>query len=137
MDFGVIISLLPYIMQGIDLARSINAQKVGGTKVIDIVQGELPAVLSLFSNIGKSLFPSLPPQSQIAAAAVMLDTATTSKIQSQLNGLGMHPPLVVDGSYGRLTKGAVAAFQMANPPLVADGWAGVETRKVLDAKTVS
>lgn len=134
MDWTKLLGLLPYIMQGIDLARSINSQKTAGTKVVDIVRGQLPAAFDLFSNIGKTLFPELPHASQVAAAAVVLDTETTKRIQNQMNKLGVMPVLVVDGVYGNATKASVKAFQTANPPLVADGWAGAETQKVLDAK---
>lgn len=134
MDFSALIGLLPYVLQGIDLARQINNEKTSGTKVIDIVRNDLPAVFDLFSHVGQTLFPSLPQQSQVAAAAVVLDTETTKKIQGQLNTLGASPALVVDGIYGNATKAAVSAFQKANPPLVVDGWAGAATQKVLDAK---
>jgi len=131
MDFSAILGLLPYIMQGIDLARQINTQKTSGTKIIDIVRNDLPPVFDLFKGIGSTLFPELSQQSQVAAAAVVLDVNTTKKIQNQLNALGVNPVLVVDGIYGNATKAAVSAFQKANPPLVVDGWAGAATQAVL------
>lgn len=134
MDFSAILGLLPYIMQGIQLAQTINQQKTDGTKIMDIVKGELPQVLDLFTGVGKTLFPNLTQASQVAAATVVLDPTTTKKVQGQLNKLGA--TLTVDGSYGPLTKAAVSAFQSANPPLVADGWAGKLTQAALDAKTV-
>lgn len=136
MNWTALIGLLPYIMQGVELAQQINAQKTGGAKVIDIVKNQVPAVLDLFQNIGKTLFPNLPAASQVAAAAVVLDMDTTKRVQNQMNKMGLNPPLVVDGHYGEKTKASVRAFQAANPPLVVDGWAGAETQKVLNAKAV-
>jgi lysozyme len=135
MEWTAILKLLPYVVQGIDLARKINADKTGGSKVIDIVRTELPDALDLFRGVGQTLFPELTtPSEQVAAAAVVLDTGTTKKVQGQLNKLGAAPQLTVDGSYGAKTKAAVMAFQKANPPLAADGWAGAETQKVLNSK---
>lgn len=131
MNFTALIGLLPYILQGIDLARSINNQKTGGAKVIDIVQGNLPQVLDLFSGVGKTLFPELSHPAQVAAAAVVLDPDMTKNIQTKLNSLGLNPPLNVDGVYGAKTKASVAAFQQAHPPLVVDGWAGAATQAVM------
>lgn len=136
MDIGAILGLLPYIMQGINLAQSINNQKVSGEKVVTIVQSNLPQVFDLFKGIGQTLFPELPQSSQVAAAAVVLDHNTATKVQSQLNKLGANPQLVADGVYGKMTKAAVLAFQQANPPLVADGWAGAATQAALNAKAV-
>lgn len=135
MDFSSILKLLPFIMQGISLAQQINNQKTSGTKVVEIVQGNLPDVFDLFAGVGKTLFPELPQPSQVAAAAVVLDTDTARHVQGQLNKLGVNPALDVDGVYGQKTKTAVAAFQRANPPLVVDGWAGAETQKVLNSKS--
>lgn len=131
MNFNTILGLLPYILQGIDLARSINNQAHSGTKPIELVKNNLPQVFDLFDNVGKTLFPGLPAESQIAAAAVVLDPETTKRIQSAINAKGWTPALVVDGIYGQMTKAAVSAFQKANPPLVVDGWAGPATQAVL------
>jgi lysozyme family protein len=50
----------------------------------------------------------------------------TKLLQGELNKLGADPQLVVDGSYGRATRRAVAAFQAAHG-LEPDGLAGVRT----------
>lgn len=134
MDFSSILNLLPYIIQGIDLARDINNQKTSGAAVVDLVRNNLPAVFDLFSGVGKQLFPELSQQSQVAAAAVVLDAQTTKRVQTQMNKLGVQPPLDVDGVYGQKTKSAVSAFQKSEGGLVVDGWAGPLTRKALDAK---
>lgn len=129
MNFSALLNLLPLIMQGVDLARSINNQRTDGAQVIDIVRSSLPTVFNLFTSVGQTLFPELPAQSQVGAASVVLDTERTKRIQTALNAKGA--ALVVDGRYGSATKAAVSAFQRANPPLVVDGWAGVATQKVL------
>jgi peptidoglycan hydrolase-like protein with peptidoglycan-binding domain len=51
---------------------------------------------------------------------------STGWLQEQLNALGADPPLLVDGSYGRATRRAVAAFQ-AKRKLAIDGLAGPQT----------
>jgi lysozyme family protein len=50
----------------------------------------------------------------------------TQWLQAALNTLGSRPSLLVDGSYGRLTKAAVRAFQ-ASHGLDVDGLAGPKT----------
>jgi hypothetical protein len=52
-------------------------------------------------------------------------------IQESLNKLGEH--LDVDGEKGSETDAAVERFQAANG-LVADGWVGVETGAMINAK---
>jgi len=56
----------------------------------------------------------------------------TGWIQERLNVLGADPPLVVDGSYGRITKRAIAAFQK-NRGLTPDGLVGPLTMAALRA----
>lgn len=47
-------------------------------------------------------------------------------LQTRLAELGFDPG-PVDGSYGSLTKAAVAAFQESHGDLTVDGWAGPAT----------
>jgi peptidoglycan hydrolase-like protein with peptidoglycan-binding domain len=54
----------------------------------------------------------------------------TEWLQAALNRLGADPPLAVDGSYGRHTRRAVAAFQSAHG-LKPDGIAGPLTTAAL------
>lgn len=51
---------------------------------------------------------------------------TARALQTALNALGADPPITVDGSYGRETRRAVAAFQKAHG-LTTDGIAGPAT----------
>ncbi len=69
----------------------------------------------------------IPPQ---AAPTGLHDAAA---LQAALNKLGADPQLVVDGSFGRMTRRAVMAFQTANH-LAVDGLAGDETWKTINAK---
>ncbi len=68
-------------------------------------------------------------------AALILATPDGLKdaawVQTRLNALGADPQLVVDGSYGRATRRAVAAFQAAHR-LAPDGLAGPLTIAALN-----
>ncbi len=135
MNWTTILQLLPVLLQAVQVAKNIGADRTSGSglSVTDTIQKEAPAVVSIFQQIGQTLFPNLSTVQQPAAAAVVLDIDTTKKIQSALNSKGAAPQLAVDGLYGNLTKAAVSAFQTKNPPLVVDGWAGTQTQKVLFA----
>jgi lysozyme family protein len=58
------------------------------------------------------------------------DLGTVKWLQEALNRLGADPPLVVDGSYGRMTRRAVTVFQVAHG-LEQDGIAGPVTLATL------
>lgn len=55
-----------------------------------------------------------------------------ARVQQALNALG-YGPLLVDGSYGKITRAAVFDFQRAHPPLAVDGVAGPQTWAALEA----
>lgn len=57
---------------------------------------------------------------------------SAAAIQAGLNKLGMKPPLVVDSSYGRMTRLAVSVFQRVHH-LDVDGICGPQTRMALAA----
>jgi lysozyme family protein len=57
----------------------------------------------------------------------------TAWLQAELNRHGASPPLVVDGSYGRNTRRAVAAFQ-AQAHIGVDGLFGPETEAALQGQ---
>lgn len=57
---------------------------------------------------------------------------SAADIQKALNDLGMQPPLVVDDSYGKITRMAVRSFQRA-AHLEADGICGPSTTKALQS----
>lgn len=71
--------------------------------------------------------PSIVP----APVPVGLHDATT--LQTDLNKLGADPQLTVDGSFGRMTRRAVMAFQ-TQAGLAVDGLAGPATWAAIDAK---
>jgi lysozyme family protein len=59
---------------------------------------------------------------------------SAADIQRALNTLGMNPPLLVDGSYGRTTRLAMKAFQQAyGHGLAVDGLAGPQTFQALQS----
>ena len=69
-------------------------------------------------------FPSSSSAPMPQAAPVALKDARA--LQIALNTLGTNPPLIVDDSYGRMTRRAVTNFQQAHG-LAVDGIAGAET----------
>ena len=68
-----------------------------------------------------SIIPAPPPQGVHDAGA----------LQAALNKLGASPPLVVDDSFGRMTRRAVEAFQGSHG-LTEDGLAGPQTWAKID-----
>lgn len=134
MDWGALIGLLPTVLQAVQVAENIMADRKAGSglSVADTISKEAPNVVSIFQQIGASLFPSVPPAQQTAAAATALSVGTVQAIQSALNAkmAAGSTPLVVDGVYGAKTKAAVLAFQTANG-LKADQWAGALTQAAL------
>ena len=60
--------------------------------------------------------------------------SATTVLQAALNRLGAEPPVTIDGSYGRETRRAVAAFQKSHG-LTPDGIAGPLTRDLIDKLT--
>jgi lysozyme family protein len=83
-------------------------------------------------------FPSSSSAPMPQAAPVALKDARA--LQAALNTLGANPQLVVDDSYGRMTRRAVSSFQTAHG-LAVDGIAGAETwlsiNKALRDKTAA
>lgn len=68
--------------------------------------------------------------------------AAIEELQQHLNRHGAAPPLVVDGIFGKLTKGAVTSFQATNSdadgkPLDADGIVGPLTWRALQKSAPS
>jgi peptidoglycan hydrolase-like protein with peptidoglycan-binding domain len=58
------------------------------------------------------------------------DDAQTRSLQEALNKSGADPQLAVDGSFGRLTRAALMAFQAAHA-LPPDGFATADTMATL------
>lgn len=91
-------------------------------EIIDMV----PRVISFIDEVRALLAkiaPELLPGGEVRTPAVTYDVRW---LQASLNGI-LGIALEVDGDYGPLTKSAVAEFQRRNPPLVVDGWAGIQT----------
>ena len=102
---------------------------VWNSEAVDSQLGVIPIMFRMV-EIRPSLtlpiaFPSATtPLMPIQAAPIGLRNAKT--LQIELNKLGADPQLVVDDSYGRETRRAVAAFQQAHG-LEVDGIAGNAT----------
>jgi lysozyme family protein len=75
--------------------------------------------------------PEPPRPVPVGLGGHALDTAA---LQDALNRLGVDPALIVDGSYGRHTRRAVAAFQAAHG-LAPDGIAGPLTVAEIQSKS--
>jgi lysozyme family protein len=74
-----------------------------------------------------------PPAPPMPAPVGLHDAAA---LQATLNKLGVDPPLVVDGSYGRRTRTAVEAFQ-TKAGITADGLAGPQTWAAIEKATAA
>jgi peptidoglycan hydrolase-like protein with peptidoglycan-binding domain len=134
MNFMALLSLLPTILQAVELAQEITRdvkQNKSLENVVKITQEKGPQVADIFKQIGSTLFPNLGQTQQVAAAAVTLDHENVKRIQMQLNVLGAK--LDADGYYGKLTKAAVVKFQGENG-LTTDGWVGPLTQAKLNEK---
>jgi lysozyme family protein len=97
----------------------------------------VPSLQSLASEGGPQVSPpEVPPPANVPAAVGGEPAGgdVTEWLQTALNKLGADPPLVVDGSYGRHTRRAVAAFQTAHE-LIPDGLAGPLTLAALHKLT--
>lgn len=134
MNWAALLGLLPTLLQAVQVAQSIQNDRkaASGLSVADTINKEAPAVISIFQQVGQTLFPNVPAAQQTTAAATALAPDTVKAIQSALNGrmAAGAVQLAVDGHYGPKTKAAVLAFQQANS-LTADEWAGPLTQKAL------
>jgi Putative peptidoglycan binding domain len=107
---------------GMGLKIVANREKIAAVwgelvPAIEAVRKNYPKVKELFDDLGlKTPTPKQEPES-----------FSVEWLQESLNKVD-NAGLVVDGDYGEATRGAVAEYQRAHPPLVIDGWAGVATQ---------
>jgi hypothetical protein len=126
---------LPLLMRIMQILPQIQDAMKSGTSIFTLLSKFAPDLIGILTGIGGSLFPELPAPSQAQAGGLMMDPVKVRLIQGQINTLGLAtPPLVVDGSYGQLTKAAVTAFQIAHNVVPADGWAGDVTTAALQTE---
>lgn len=124
------LKLIPIIFQIIGLIGPIRDALRSGESVWEVLKTKGPGIIQFIADIGKSLFPGLKPEDQVQAGALIaVDQDSVKLIQTALNKL-LGAGLIVDGSYGKLTKAAVEKFQKANG-LEVDGWAGKLTWAVM------
>lgn len=136
----------PYLWSGTNVYSSgkFISDGVFDASVKDSQLGTIPVMLALV-ELDKSLdlpgwpaaspWPSMPipsphPASPSAEDTVWLQESLNTLLQGKID-----TPLLDDGSYGRLTAGAVRVFQQEHG-LTADGIAGPETRKAIEAALV-
>lgn len=124
------IKFIPMIFQLMQVIGPIREAIRSGTSVLDVLKTQGPELIDLVQSVGKDLFSNLPAADAVQAGALRIDPETVKRIQTSLNRLGAK--LVVDGSYGALTKAVVTKFQFENG-LEVDGWAGKLTSTALDA----
>jgi hypothetical protein len=126
---------LPLLMRIMQILPQIQDAMKSGTSIFTLLSKFAPDLIGILTGIGGSLFPELPAPSQAQAGGLMMDPVKVRLIQGQINTLGLATPLlVVDGSYGQLTKAAVTAFQIAHNVTPADGWAGDVTTAALQTE---
>jgi lysozyme family protein len=92
------------------------------------------AMLQISPSLGAILADAAPPIAppHVLPLPVPVGLQDAAWIQAALNELGADPQLVVDGSYGRMTRAAVAVFQRAHG-LTPDGLAGPKTIPEIEA----
>lgn len=98
--------------------------KWGGILVLATVLGSMVGFPLSVEAAGLTGCPTLKPG---------MSGPCVATLQRYLNDAGAaKPPLVVDSSYGELTKHAVTNWQMSHhPPLAVDGIAGAQTQASL------
>jgi murein L,D-transpeptidase YcbB/YkuD len=126
-----LIEILPIILRFVQLAPQLQAALQLGQ--LDAALKVAPDLAVLLKQIGRAQFPDISEQlAHLAGAQTLFDMTTVKWIQLSLNLLGADPKLLIDGSYGPLTKEAVKKFQTAHG-LTPDGWAGEKTQDALRA----
>ena len=130
----------PYLFGGTSVQRPGKYTSDGhyDSNVMDTQLGVIPMMLRMVEIRPALALPFPFPAAAVPATIVApspppVGLQNAEMLQNALNELGADPKLVVDGNWGRQTRRALIAFQTANG-LVADGLAGRETWKVINAK---
>jgi hypothetical protein len=120
-----------------------NVSDEAGNAAVPVVRNVLVKRRGNISGsvaVGQTLGASTGPNEQVLGAEKFVFTKNmkrgstgdeVTELQKFLNAAG-YGPLSVDGKFGKLTRDAVKAFQVANPPLKVDGRVGPLTRAVLN-----
>lgn len=106
-------------------SESAHILGVTGNSDADIFHGTLADVRAML-RFANSTMPVAPDEVRSVDPV-----EETKKIQTELNVIGVQPPLDVDGLWGAKTSASVKAFQAAKG-LDADGIAGPKTRSALE-----
>jgi peptidoglycan hydrolase-like protein with peptidoglycan-binding domain len=111
---------------GIGLRIVSNREKIA--QMWDQVAPVVREVTKIYPQI-KQLVDTVAPGVTASTAPTPSEAPSLSVqwLQEALNKLD-NSGLEVDGDYGEATRGAVAEYQRAHPPLEIDGWAGVATQ---------
>lgn len=101
-----------------------------GCVTIALAIAEVAPDLALPRALPAVAAPSIVPGPQPVPDGHGHADMTAAQLQTNLNRLGLKPPLEVDNSYGRITKLAVMSFQKW-AGIAIDGVAGPETRDAI------
>lgn len=103
------------------------ADGVWDPSIVDQQNGIVPIILAMVALVPRLAIGGMPTVAPSTVPIVPADppegVSDATFVQETLNRLGYRPPLVVDGSYGKLTRAAVRTFQKDHG-LHVDGLAG-------------
>ena len=112
------------------------ADGIWSPSTVDVQLGAIPVIVTLMQLEPTLVIPGMPSVHVDADASKPMPVpeglSSAAWVQKALNTLGQNPPLLVDGSYGRMTRAAVRTFQAAHN-LEADGLAGPLTLAAMRA----
>jgi hypothetical protein len=121
MSLGSMIGLALRLVQHYREIERLAPQVVKVATDVQRLMPQIQLVLGQAVELGAKIAPELMPAT--TAPAPDYDARW---LQASLNDvLGIN--LVVDGIVGPRTRQAIEQFQKQHPPLVVDGWAGVQT----------
>jgi murein L,D-transpeptidase YcbB/YkuD len=123
------LTVLTLISTAVQVAGSVKGLLDQGGVTKQSLQTTVPQIIPQLAEIGAALFPKVPAEMQVvAAASATFDPNVTKWLQTALNKLlTPSPNLVVDGVYGQKTREAVEAVQK-KLGITVDGWAGEITQ---------
>ena len=123
------LAVLTLISTAVQVAGSVKGLLDQGGVTKQSLQTTVPQIIPQLAEIGAALFPKVPAEMQlVAAASATFDPNVTKWLQTALNKLlTPSPNLIVDGVYGPKTQEAVEAVQK-KLGITVDGWAGEITQ---------
>jgi hypothetical protein len=107
------LAVLTLISTAVQVAGSVKGLLDQGGVTKQSLQTTVPQIIPQLAEIGAALFPKVPAEMQlVAAASATFDPNVTKWLQTALNKLlTPSPNLIVDGVYGPKTREAVEAVR--------------------------